>query len=183
VSMVNSPTLARRRAISSSRWSVGRLFKPDCHAARNASRHSASRAAVTPSSRKRESRSSPRKIRSTTFVWDRFAWSRDLARLGEKRHFGGEMVTGERVMWRADAMPPWCLHAAVPRQAAWSSSSRRGSRRQALRQRRELPATRGSVTGPGPAARLIRQRPVTLRPPDSARHSARPDLIGPVRSW
>src|SRR5919199_4480304 len=69
--MVSSPIFARRRARSSSRASVGRLRTPAWPAASNWSRHWASVAAVTPSSRLRASSASPRRIRSTTSVFRR----------------------------------------------------------------------------------------------------------------
>src|SRR5579884_2399645 len=70
-SMVSSPILARSRARSSSRASVARLRTPAWPAARNRSRHCASVAAVTPSSRLSASRASPRRMRSTTSVFRR----------------------------------------------------------------------------------------------------------------
>src|SRR5262249_20688724 len=65
LSMVSSPTLARSRAISSSRSSVGRLFRAAWPPARKSSRQPARVAAVTPSSRARSSRLSPRRRRRT----------------------------------------------------------------------------------------------------------------------
>src|SRR5579883_2819134 len=70
-SMVSSPILARSRARSSSRASVARLRTPAWPAARNRSRHCASVAALTPSSRLSASRASPRRMRSTTSVFRR----------------------------------------------------------------------------------------------------------------
>src|SRR5689334_5662694 len=68
LSMVSSPTLARSRAISSSRSSVGRLFNAAWPPARKSSRQPERVAAVTPSSRARSSRSSPRRSRRTVVV-------------------------------------------------------------------------------------------------------------------
>src|SRR5262249_46386129 len=65
LSLVSSPTLARSRAISSSRSSVGRLFRAAWPPARKSSRQPARVAAVTPSSRARSSRLSPRRRRRT----------------------------------------------------------------------------------------------------------------------
>src|SRR5919205_505673 len=70
-SIVSSPIFARSRARSSSRASVGRLRTPAWPAARNWSRHWASVAAVTPSSRLRASSASPLRIRSTTSLFRR----------------------------------------------------------------------------------------------------------------
>src|SRR5262249_57647693 len=61
--IVISPTLARSRWISSSRSSAGRLFSAACPPPKNASRHCAKVAAVTPSSRARLSSDSPRSRR------------------------------------------------------------------------------------------------------------------------
>src|SRR5262249_1095647 len=69
--IVISPTLARSRWISSSRSSASRLFKAVWPPARNASRHCASVAAVTPSSRARLSRDSPRNRRRIVSVFRR----------------------------------------------------------------------------------------------------------------
>ena len=68
LSMVSSPTLARSRAISSSRSSAGRLFRAAWPPARKSSRQPERVAAVTPSSRERSSRSSPRRRRRTASV-------------------------------------------------------------------------------------------------------------------
>ena len=63
--MSSSPTLACSRWCSSSRASGARLFSPAWPAARNWSRHWEARAAVIPNSRDTDSRSSPRRRRST----------------------------------------------------------------------------------------------------------------------
>src|SRR5262249_30203660 len=68
LSMVSSPTLARSRAISSSRPSAGRLLRAAWPAARKSSRQPERVAAVTPSSRESSSRSSPRRRRRTAAV-------------------------------------------------------------------------------------------------------------------
>src|SRR5262249_20690780 len=65
LSMVSSPTLARSRAISSSRSLAGRLLRAAWPAARKSSRQPARVAAVTPSSRERSSRLSARRRRRT----------------------------------------------------------------------------------------------------------------------
>ena len=69
--IVISPTLARSRWISSSRSSAGRLFSALCPPARNCSRHWASVAAVTPSSRATPSSASPRSRRRIVSVFRR----------------------------------------------------------------------------------------------------------------
>src|SRR5262249_13755547 len=68
LSMVSSPTLARSRAISSSRSSAGRLLRAAWPAARKSSLQADMVAAVTPSSRESSSRSSPRRRRRTVSV-------------------------------------------------------------------------------------------------------------------
>src|SRR6185437_7431093 len=65
LSMVSWPTFDRRRAISSSRSSDGRLFMAAVPPSRKASRQPESVAAVTPSSRETVSRSSPLRRRRT----------------------------------------------------------------------------------------------------------------------
>ena len=75
LSMVSWPTLAWRRATSSSRSSAGRLFRAAVPPSRKASRQEESVAAMTPSSLERVSRSSPRSRRRTASVF----------RLAEKR--------------------------------------------------------------------------------------------------
>src|SRR3954462_1583875 len=73
--MVSWPTFDRRRAISSSRSSAGRLFMAAVLPPRKLSRQPERVAAVTPSSRESVSRSSPRRSRRTASVF----------RLAEKR--------------------------------------------------------------------------------------------------
>jgi hypothetical protein len=68
LSLVSSPTLARRRAISSSRSSAGRLLRAAWPPARKSSRQPTSVDAVTPSSRERSSRLSPPRRRRTAAV-------------------------------------------------------------------------------------------------------------------
>src|SRR5262249_53499827 len=68
LSMVSSPTLARSRAISSSRSSAGRLLRAAWPPARKSSLQADRVAAVTPSSRESSSRSSPRRRRRTVSV-------------------------------------------------------------------------------------------------------------------
>src|SRR4051794_1162389 len=65
LAIVRSPTFALRRPISSSRASVGRFFKDTSPAARKAPLQPLRSAAVTPSWRASNSRSSPRNSRST----------------------------------------------------------------------------------------------------------------------
>ena len=65
VSISSSPILACSRRLASSLASGARLFRLAWPAARNRSRHCAARAAVIPSSRDTDSRSSPRSRRST----------------------------------------------------------------------------------------------------------------------
>src|SRR5262249_40318595 len=65
LSMVSSPTLARNRAIASSRSSVGRVLRAAWPPAKKSSRQPARVAAVTPNSRARSSRLSPRRRRRT----------------------------------------------------------------------------------------------------------------------
>src|SRR5581483_7300304 len=69
--LVSSPLLARRRATVSSRASVGRLRPAAWPPARNWSRHWASVAAVTPSSRLSVSSAPPRNTRNTASVFRR----------------------------------------------------------------------------------------------------------------
>jgi hypothetical protein len=64
-SMVTSPSFCCIRTISRSRGSGGRFFSTAWPAVRNCSRHFESRAALTPSSRESNSRSSPRNRRKT----------------------------------------------------------------------------------------------------------------------
>src|SRR4051812_48201161 len=66
--MVSWPTLAWRRATSSSRSSAGRLLIADVPPSGKASRQPERVEAVTPSSRERGSRSSPRSRRRTASV-------------------------------------------------------------------------------------------------------------------
>ena len=66
--MAWSPTLALRSWMKPSRWSGSHAWSPPCMAGMASSRHSASRAEDTPSSRLRASRISPRRRRSTTSV-------------------------------------------------------------------------------------------------------------------
>ena len=65
-SISRSPILACRRRSSSFRASGARLFRLAWPAARNRSRHCEARAAVIPTARDTDSRSSPRNRRSTT---------------------------------------------------------------------------------------------------------------------
>src|SRR3954452_6227983 len=65
LAIVRSPTFALRRPISSSRASVGRFFNDPSPAARKAPLQPLKSAAVTPSWRASNSRSSPRNSRST----------------------------------------------------------------------------------------------------------------------
>ena len=65
-SIVISPILTFMRVIASSRSSGSRLLTAACPPSRKRSRHAAMVAAVTPRSRLRVSRSSPRRTRSTT---------------------------------------------------------------------------------------------------------------------
>jgi hypothetical protein len=69
--VVISPILDLMREISTSRSSLSRLRRPTWPLARNFSLHCDITAAVTPSSRLSESRSSPRSNRSTTSIFRR----------------------------------------------------------------------------------------------------------------
>src|SRR3954452_7884939 len=77
--MVSWPTFDRRRAISSSRSSAGRLLRDALPPSRKAALQEDSVAAVTPSSLESASRSSPRRRRRTASV----------LRLAEKRPRSG----------------------------------------------------------------------------------------------
>jgi hypothetical protein len=107
--MVTSPSFCCSRAISRSRGAWGRFFSTAWPAVRNCARHFESQAALTPSSRESNSRSSPRNRRKTisTFRWAEKRLGPLPTRPGLNRGCLPDLACGDSVpLIRASASPP-----------------------------------------------------------------------------